>query len=150
MTPPITLIELTFDQVVGFNRKAIADAHRKDAKSREYHSISRANDLHSLLGAVFYRDYHGVYAHAPIENIAAFLLYRIAEGQCFVNGNKRTALLSCYFFLYNNGYHLHIDRGQVNALLWGFAKDPNDPSLPPRYGVNDAVKYIEDNLSLRP
>lgn len=126
-TSSINLIELTYDQVVGFNKKAIADRHAHDPTSKEIHSISAAGQgkLLGCLGGIFARNFQGTYYHLPIENIAALVLYRIAEAQAFENGNKRTALLSCYFFLYNNGYNLKIDKGRVNDLLWGFARDEN-------------------------
>lgn len=116
---PVNLVEMTFGEVVGFNKKAIINARQKDLACREIHSISSSgeNKLRSALGSIFYRDYQGVYLNVPIEKIAALLLHRIAEGQCFENGNKRTALLSCYFFLWNNGYRLEIDQGRVNDLL---------------------------------
>lgn len=147
---PIALVELTTDQIVGFNKRAILDAKRKDPNCQEFHTLVKPNDLQSLIGGVFYRDSHGAYLNLPIEKLAALLLHRIAQIQCFANGNKRTALLSCVFFLYNNGYLLKIDRGRVNDLLWGFAKDMNNPSAPARYNADDAQRYIEDNLSVRP
>lgn len=148
---PINLIELTYPQVVGFNQKAIADRRAQDPTSKEVHSISGAGEAKLLgrLGGIFARNFHGVYYHLPIENIAALILYRIAEAQAFENGNKRTALLSCYFFLYNNGYNLKIDKGRINDLLWGFARDENDPSKPPRYNESHALEYIHDNISVR-
>jgi death-on-curing family protein len=96
-----------------------------------------------MVGAIFYRDSSGTYLNLPIEKIAALLLYRVAQGQCFANGNKRTALLSCYFFLFNNGFTFRIDRGEMNDLLWGFAKDPDDPVAPARYSVEDAQDYTQ-------
>ena len=148
---PVDLVEITFDEVVGFNRKAITNARQRDLACKEIHSISPSgeNKLRSALGSIFYRDYQGIYLNLPIEKVAALLLHRIAEGQCFENGNKRTALLSCYFFLWNNGYRLEIDQGRVNDLLWGFAKDENDPTKPPRFDEQDAQQYIERHLMFR-
>lgn len=148
-TPISSLVELTFEQIVGFNKRTILDSILKDPSSQEFHAVVKPNDLHSLLAGVFYRDSQGTYLNLPIEKLAALLLYRVAQVQCFANGNKRTALLTCYFFIFNNGFLLRIDRAKVNNLLWGFAKDMDNPLAGPRYNVDDAQRYVEENLSIR-
>ncbi|MCX6131799.1 MAG: type II toxin-antitoxin system death-on-curing family toxin [Proteobacteria bacterium] len=83
--------------------------------------------------------------HLPIEKMAGLLLYRIAEGQFFLDGNKRTALLATFFFLKNNGYQLYIDEQRMDDLIWGFAKDPATGQA--KYSENDAIQYIFDNIA---
>ncbi len=56
------------------------------------------------------------YAHyydADLALQAAILAHGIAEGQCFIEGNKRTAYFSCITFLYQNGYFLNIALGEI-------------------------------------
>ena len=82
--------------------------------------------------------------------MASLMLCRIAEGQFFLDGNKRTALMSCFFFLRNNGYNLHCCKDELNKIIWGLAADPNDPSAPRKYKEEDVVQYITDNTTPLP
>jgi Fic/DOC family len=142
------LRELTAAEVEGINARVIADARRKDPACQQQHVLLNPTSLQGCLGGVFYQSTHG-YVHAPLEQIAGLLLYRIAEGQFFSDGNKRTAIAACYFFLLNNGYTLRIERKTVNDLLWGFARSEDDPNAPPRYSDRDAVQFIFDNIMPR-
>jgi death-on-curing family protein len=140
------LIVLTKQNVIGFNDKAIKDARRKDPNCQETHRLIDEPKLEARLGSIFFRDSRGTYLNLPIEKIAGLILYRIAEGQCFENGNKRTAVLSSYFFLYNNGYDLQFKQDEMNELIWGFAQDPKDSLAPRKYNEDDAISFIEDRL----
>ena len=82
--------------------------------------------------------------HLPIEKMAGLLLYRIAEGQFFMDGNKRTAIFAAWFFLANNGYSLYIDENRLNDLIWGFPKDPVTGLA--KYSEDDAIQYMFDNI----
>ncbi len=48
------------------------------------------------------------YADADLALQAAVLVHAIAEGQAFVDGNKRTALIAMDAFLEANGYALDV------------------------------------------
>jgi death-on-curing family protein len=137
------LMELEPSHVIGLNKKSIQDAHRKDPHSAQKHQLIRPSDLQSCLGAIFHQSSRR-YVHLPIEKIAGLLLYRIAEGQFFMDGNKRTALLSAVFFLRNNGYQLYIDENRMEALIWGFAKDPVTGTS--KFNEPDAIHYVFDNI----
>lgn len=41
-----------------------------------------------------------------IYNLAAYYLYHIIKNHPFIDGNKRTGLLTAVEFIYNNGYEL--------------------------------------------
>jgi prophage maintenance system killer protein len=139
----IPLIELEPRHVVGMNLKAIQDAHRKDPTCTQSHQLVRPHDLQGCLGSIFFQTGPG-YVHLPIEKMAGLLLYRIAEGQFFLDGNKRTALLATFFFLRNNGYQLYIDEPRLDDLIWGFAKDPGTGIA--KYSEADAIQYMFDNI----
>lgn len=139
----IRLIELEPRHVIGMNFKAIQDAHRKDPNCTQRHQLVRPHDLQSCLGSIFFQTGPG-YIHLPIEKMAGLLLYRIAEGQFFLDGSKRTALLATFFFLKNNGYQLYIDEPRLDDLIWGFAKDPGTGIA--KYSEDDAIQYIFDNI----
>jgi prophage maintenance system killer protein len=87
----IILNELTVVQIVGLNERAILDARRKDPACQQQHVLVKYGDLASCLAGVYYQSVSG-YMHLPLEKMAGLLLYRIAEGQFFMDGNKRTAV----------------------------------------------------------
>lgn len=140
----ISLNELEVIHITGLNAKVIQDARKKDPACRQSHQLVRPNDLSSCLGGIFFQTGPG-YVHLPIEKMAGLLLYRVAEGQFFMDGNKRTALLATWFFLKNNGCDLFVDRQKLNDLIWGFAKDTSTAIA--KYSEKDAIQYIYDNIS---
>lgn len=139
------LIEITADQIIGLNRKALEAHKKKYPSSQLLHQIVRPNDLASCIGGIFYQTAAG-YAHLPIEKMAGLILYRVAQGQFFADGNKRTGLLSMWYFLENNGYKIHIDRAEVGELMWGFAPDEDKPVSPPKYTEADAIQFVFNNI----
>lgn len=141
----IALTELTSDQVIGLNRRVILDAHRKDPNCKQQHAVRDPGGLKGLVDSVFMQLTGAGYVNAPIEKMAGLLLYRIAEGQKFQDGNKRTALMSCVVFLGNNGHQIRTLRAETSDLLWGFAKDPSTGKA--KYSEDDAIQFIFDNIS---
>lgn len=142
----IGLNELSPDQVVGINKRVILDAHRRDPNSGQQHSVVRMSDLCSCIGAIFYQGAMG-YMHLPLEKMAGLLLHRIAQGQFFLDGNKRTAVVASTIFLRNHGLSLRLDRKITNDLMWGFAAGVG--GTPAKYGEEDAIQFIFDNVMPR-
>ena len=136
----VGLVEISADQVIGLNRAAVEQAHRWDAKCQQKHVVRDPNGVKACVGGIFQQLNPNGYVHLPMEKMAGLLLYRIAEGQYFLDANKRTALLSAVVFLQNNAHQLKVDRGAVNDLMWGFAP-PN-----PKYKESDAIQFIFDNI----
>jgi len=56
------------------------------------------------------------YLHKGLFEMAAAYAFHIAEGQAFVDGNKRTGLAAAVGFLYLNGVHL-MEPPEVLAVL---------------------------------
>ncbi len=129
--------ELTFEEVVGMNRKLVEKYNLRN-NANQIHSVRDINGLQSCLGGVFYRGSDSYYQHLPIEKMAGLLLFRISQGQYFIDGNKRTSVLSMIIFLYNNCYNINIDDNKIEGLLWGFAAK--------KFTENDAIQYVEDNI----
>jgi prophage maintenance system killer protein len=140
----IQLIELTADQVAGLNRSAIKFANNQPGQ-KQVHALRDRGGLESCVGSIFYQS-SGGYLSLPIEKMAGLLLYRIAEGQYFVDGNKRTSVLACVAFLSTNGLKLHVVDDELDDLIWNFAPPPNDPMKAPKYSEDDAIQYIFDNV----
>ncbi len=73
---------------------------------------SRSGLEGALARPITYADYY----NADLALQAAILAHGIAEGQYFIEGNKRTAYFSCITFLDQNGYVLNI--AQEEIALW--------------------------------
>lgn len=116
----MNITELTLNEVIGFNRRAILDGNRRDPARREQHNLIRTDVLQSALAGIFFQSGQG-YMNLPVEKMAALLLCRISQGQAFENGNKRTAVLSAYFFLWNHGLKLKVQTDEIVSLLWDLA-----------------------------
>lgn len=137
------IIELTVEEVIGFNRKVIADKRRRDLSCQEQHNLIRRHDLESAVGSVFHQSAHG-YVHLPIEKMAGKLLFKIAQRQAFENGNKRTAILAAYAFLFNHGLQLRTRLDDVLSLMNGFAIMPG--ATAPEKTEEDAIQFIFDHV----
>jgi len=75
--------------------------------------------------------------------MAGLVLHRIAQGQFFIDGNKRTAVVATTIFLRNHGLVLRLDRTVVNDVVWGFA---GSDGVAAKYGQDDAVQFIFGNV----
>jgi hypothetical protein len=139
----VTVNELTATQVTGMNRRAIENANARIPGCQQQHRLVRSGDLDGCLAGIFYQSATG-YMHLPLEKMAGLLLHRIAEGQFFFDGNKRTALAATLIFLQNHGLKLRLPGDEIDQLLWGFAKGSD--GSPAKYGEDDAVKFILDNI----
>lgn len=142
----VGLVEIVPDQVAGLNRGMIAKARQWNPKSKEQYDLVRPSDLKSCIGGIFQQLIPNGYVHLPLEKMAGLLLHRIAEGQFFKDGNKRTALLSAVTFLQNNGHRLRVERDIVRDLMWGFAKPMGVANAKAKYGEADAIQFIFDNI----
>lgn len=138
----IGIVEISSGQIEGLNRSLIGFYNQNNPGSTHVHQLVNAGGLQSCVGAIFYQSFNG-YQHLPIEKMAGLLLYRVAQGQYFLDGNKRTAITTAFTFMRNNGYRLLTDRDTTRDLLWGFAQDTGNGQM--KYNLDDAIKFIEDN-----
>ncbi len=71
----------------------------------------------------------GFMLHKNIFDMAAAYLFHICQNHPFVDGNKRTALDACCFFLFFNGYELSGDEDEIADFVLkvaeGKAKKPD-------------------------
>ncbi len=84
--------------LIGLHAELFACSDQQAADRR------RSRDM--LEGATARPRQHAFYAGADLALQAAVLAHAIAEGQPFVDGNKRTALPSLRTFLMVNGYQV--------------------------------------------
>ncbi len=92
------LVYLTVDDVLSFYAVLFAYTEQQAADQLR----GRA----TLEGALARPQQYAHYAGADLALQAAVLAHGIAEGQPFVEGNKRTALASLRAFLLANGYQI--------------------------------------------
>lgn len=143
MTLPQILL-LTRSDVERVNYKILEFHALKHGLSQIHHFLRDANGLEGCLNGVFYQTSEGHFLNAPIDKMAGLLLYRIAQGQFFLDGNKRTAVKSVEVFLIKNGYGIHWNRKEIKNLLWGFGHVLPDGQHP--LSEVDAIEYVESNI----
>jgi death-on-curing protein len=80
----------------------------------EAEAEGRLRSLDRLEGALARPLWHAQYGDPDVAHLAAVLAHGIAEGQHFMDGNKRTAFLAMVVFLARNGHGLSAE-GDVMA-----------------------------------
>jgi death-on-curing protein len=68
-------------------------------------------------------------AAVSVFELAAAYGFGIARNHAFIDGNKRTALLSMRAFLFSNGYSLSPDEIETVTMIEGLAKGAVDETL---------------------
>lgn len=61
----------------------------------------------------------GEYVHKDLFHMAAAYGFHLCQNHPFYDGNKRTALIAMYTFLYVNGYQLVADKKGLYAIIMG-------------------------------
>lgn len=65
--------------------------------------------------------FEGEYVHETIFDMAAAYGFHICNNHPFFDGNKRTALVTVYTFLFVNGFRLKADKKSVFAVMLDLA-----------------------------
>jgi death-on-curing protein len=100
---------LSLDEVLEIHRKQL-EAHG---------GIHGIRDLSLLESAVMtpQASFGGEYLHSDIFQMAAAYAFHIAQNQPFLDGNKRTALVSALVFLDLNGYIILDPKQNLYSIL---------------------------------
>ena len=86
---------------------------------RLYGGLPRIRDINLLSSAIAmpHASFHGEYLHNDIYEMAAAYAFHIGKNHPFIDGNKRTALVSALVFLELNGISIS-DAGKLyDAML---------------------------------
>ena len=75
--------------------------------------------------------FEGTELYPSISNKAAALIWSITKNHPFIDGNKRAALTTCFFFLTFNGYMLLAGQSECVELCLRIAA--SDPSVDQKY-----------------
>lgn len=86
-------------------------------------------------------DYFQSSPYQSIEQKAANILYTIAKNHSFENGNKRTAIIAMYYFLFVNNFMLNIDPEE----LYRTAKDVVMSKTKDKSSVVDSLSSLIGN-----
>ena len=79
------------------------------------------------------------YGGGDLFDMAAAYAFHIADGQCFLDGNKRTAITSALSFLRMNGVSLLFAEERLYDFMMGIATK--------RYTKSDLAKYLRESNS---
>jgi len=63
----------------------------------------------------------GEYVHKDLFQMAAAYGYHLCQNHPFYDGNKRTALIVMYTFLYVNGFQINADKKSLFAIMMDLA-----------------------------
>jgi death-on-curing protein len=85
------------------------------------------NVLESCLEIPF-RTYERKHFYQGITGKGAILFYLMVKNHPFQNGNKRTAVMTLFFFLYKNGKWLDIGNEELYRVAVGVAKSKGSKS----------------------
>jgi len=105
---------LSLDEVLGVHADQI----------RRYGGRSGLRDLGRLQSALAMPEttFDGEFLHGTVFEMAAAYLFHLARNHPFVDGNKRTALMSALVFLGLNGQRLDAEPGALYRLVDGVAE----------------------------
>jgi death on curing protein len=78
------------------------------------------NLLESALGQP-QASFDGDYVHKDLFHMAAAYGFHLCQNHPFYDGNKRTALIAMYTFLYVNGYQIRADKKTLFAFMMDLA-----------------------------
>ena len=97
---------------------------------RLYGGASGIRDLSLLISGIAMPEttFDGEYLHGNPFEMAAAYLYHIARNHPFIDGNKRTALMSALVFLGLNGQRLEAEADSLYELVDGVAAGGVDKS----------------------
>lgn len=121
---------LSFEQVIFLHERAIA----------RHGGTLGIRDQGGIEGAINQPKNVFNYGGGDLFDCAAAYAFHIAEGQCFLDGNKRAAIVSALTFLRLNGVQLAYSEEALYDYMIGIAEK--------RYTKADLAKYFRESASM--
>ena len=111
-------------EIVSLYKEHIYELH-KEAISNYGGDSSTDENTENKIESILAQQYgcFGYEKYPTIIDKASMLLYFIAKGHCFKDGNKRLALYSMVAFLNINGYETHFDDIEAERVTYNAAED---------------------------
>jgi death-on-curing protein len=103
--------------VIYLTPEDVLAVHAEAVGCEEDEAKPRLVSLSGLEGALARPMWHAQFVEADIAHLAAVLAHGLAEGQHFIDGNKRTAFLAMAVFLDRNGHELNADDEEMASWI---------------------------------
>lgn len=120
---------VTLDEVLALHQRSI----------EKYGGTLGIRDQGGLEAAIFHPQNVFLYGGGDVFDIAAAYAYHIAEGQCFLDGNKRTAAGTALIFLKANGVPHRFQEMELYDYLIGIAEK--------RFTKQDLAGYLRQSAN---
>lgn len=85
--------------------------------------------------------FEGEYVHDTVFRMAAAYGFHFSKNHPFFDGNKRTAFVAIYTFLYVNGYQLEADKKSLYAIMIDLANG--------KVEKEELANFLEENSKER-
>ena len=108
--------------MIRFLKKEIILAFHED-QLKKYGGKEGIRDISLLESALAQPEasFGGDYVHRDLFHMAAAYGFHICQNHPFFDGNKRTALIAMYTFLFVNGYRIVADKKSLFAIILDLA-----------------------------
>jgi death on curing protein len=100
-----------------------------DEQIAEHGGLAGLRDTGLLEGALNRPRHHATYGNPDIAQLAAVLAHGIATSHAFLDGNKRTSVVTAELFLELNGYAVTADDADIVATWLALADDRVDEDM---------------------
>lgn len=111
------------DDILYLHIEHILDLYADLLECTLQEAADQLRDANGLEGALGRPEQYAYYEGADLALQAAVLAHGIAEGQYFLDGNKRLALLALLLFLDINGFDLNATQEQREMWIFEFSLD---------------------------
>jgi len=103
------------------NKEIILNFHQDQLERYGGKTGIRDEELLESVLAQPQASFGGEYVHKNIFLMASAYGFHICQNHPFYDGNKRTALIAMYTFLYVNGYQIKADKKSLFAIIMDLA-----------------------------
>ena len=103
------------------NKEIILNFHQDQLERYGGKSGVRDEELLESALAQSQASFGGEYAHKNLFHMASAYGFHLCQNHPFYDGNKRTALIAMYTFLYVNWYQIKADKKSLFAIMMDMA-----------------------------
>lgn len=125
------------------NKKIILTFHQDQLERYEGKSGIRDEQLLESALAQPQASFGGEYVHKNLFQMAAAYGFHLCQNHPFYDGNKRTALIAMYTFLYVNGYQIKADKKSLFAIMMDLASGKVKKEELSKYLKKHSKKRVE-------
>lgn len=128
--------------MIKFLTKSIVLSFHKD-QLKLYGGKDGVRDLQLLESALAQpqASFDGEYVHTDLFHMAAAYGFHLCQNHPFYDGNKRTALIAMFTFLYVNGYQITADKKSLFAIVMDLANG--------KVSKDDLTEYLKKHVTKR-